>query len=58
MLRWALIFFIVSVIAAVFGFAGVASAAAGIAKILFYLFLACAVIMLIIGLSIGRGLTR
>ncbi|GFO67653.1 hypothetical protein GMLC_12320 [Geomonas limicola] len=58
MLRWALIFFIVSVVAAVFGFAGVASAAAGIAKILFYLFLACAVIMLIVGLSIGRNITR
>jgi uncharacterized membrane protein YtjA (UPF0391 family) len=58
MLRWALIFFIVSIVAAIFGFAGVASAAAGIAKILFYLFLACALIMLIVGLSIGRRMTR
>ena len=58
MLRWALIFFIISIVAAVFGFAGIASAAAGIAKLLFYLFLACAVIMLLIGLSIGRNITR
>jgi uncharacterized membrane protein YtjA (UPF0391 family) len=58
MLRWALIFFIVSIIAGIFGFAGIASAAAGIAKLLFYLFLACAVIMLIIGLTIGRNITR
>jgi uncharacterized membrane protein YtjA (UPF0391 family) len=39
MLRWALTFFVVALIAAVLGFTGVALAAAGIAKILFYLFL-------------------
>lgn len=58
MLRWALIFFIVSLVAAVFGFAGIASAAAGIAKVFFYLFLAIAVVMLIAGLLAGRGITR
>ena len=39
MLRWALGFFIVALIAALLGFTGMALAAAGIAKILFYLFL-------------------
>ena len=39
MLRWALGFFIVALIAAVLGFTGIAVAAAGIAKILFYVFL-------------------
>lgn len=39
MLRWALIFFVVALIAALLGFTGTAVAAAGIAKILFYLFL-------------------
>jgi len=39
MLRWALGFFIVALIAAVLGFSGIAVAAAGIAKILFYIFL-------------------
>jgi uncharacterized membrane protein YtjA (UPF0391 family) len=39
MLRWAIAFFIVALVAALFGFAGIAVAAAGIAKILFYLFL-------------------
>lgn len=39
MLRWALIFFVVALIAALLGFTGTAIAAAGIAKILFYLFL-------------------
>jgi uncharacterized membrane protein YtjA (UPF0391 family) len=39
MLRWALAFFIIALIAAIFGFGGVALAAAGIAKILFFIFL-------------------
>ncbi len=39
MLSWALGFFIIALVAALLGFTGVAVAAAGIAKILFYLFL-------------------
>jgi uncharacterized membrane protein YtjA (UPF0391 family) len=39
MLRWALGFFIVALVAALLGFTGIALAAAGIAKILFYFFL-------------------
>ena len=39
MLRWSVAFFIVALIAALLGFGGIAVAAAGIAKILFYLFL-------------------
>jgi len=38
MLRWAVIFFVVALLAAVLGFTGIALAAAGIAKILFYVF--------------------
>jgi uncharacterized membrane protein YtjA (UPF0391 family) len=38
MLSWALAFFILAVIAGVFGFGGIASASAGIAKILFVIF--------------------
>jgi len=58
MLRWAVIFFIISIVAAIFGFGGIASAAAGIAKVLFYIFVALFVIALVTGLSIGRSLTR
>jgi len=54
MLRYALIFFIVALIAALFGFTGVAAGAAAIAKILFYVFLAVAGIALIMGL-LRRG---
>lgn len=39
MLSWALAFFIFAVIAGVLGFGGIASASAGIAKILFFVFL-------------------
>lgn len=39
MLRWALGFFIVALLAAVLGFSGIAVAAAGIAKIIFFIFL-------------------
>lgn len=38
MLRWAIGFFIIALIAAILGFGGIAMAAAGIAKILFYIF--------------------
>ena len=38
MLRWALVFFVVALIAAILGFTGIAMAAAGVAKILFFLF--------------------
>ena len=47
MLRWALIFFVVALIAAIFGFTGIAIAAAGIAKILFYLFVVLFLVMLL-----------
>ena len=39
MLRWAIIFFVVAVIAAVFGFGCIAAGAADIARILFFIFL-------------------
>jgi uncharacterized membrane protein YtjA (UPF0391 family) len=53
MLYWALVFFIIAIIAAVFGFGGIASTAAGIAQILFFVFLVIFVISLVMGLA-GR----
>ena len=50
MLRWALGFFIIAIIAAVFGFGGIAIAAAGIAKILFFIFLVLFLVALLGGL--------
>lgn len=50
MLQWALVFFIVALIAAAFGFGGIAAAATGIAKILFIVFLVLFLLFLIGGI--------
>jgi len=50
MLRWAIVFFIVALVAAVFGFQGIATAAVGIARILFFLFLVLFLLSLVGGL--------
>ena len=49
MLGWALTFLIVALIAAALGFGGVAGAATGIAKILFFVFLVLFVVSLFFG---------
>lgn len=49
MLSWALLFFIIALFAAVFGFAGIAGAAAGIAQILFFVFLVLFIAALVFG---------
>ncbi|WP_019960838.1 DUF1328 domain-containing protein [Woodsholea maritima] len=54
MLRLALAFFIVAIIAAVFGFGGIAAGAASIAQILFFGFLILFAIALVVGLVQGR----
>lgn len=56
MLGWALTFLVVALVAAVFGFGGIASASAGIAQILFFIFLALFVATLI--MRAVRGSTR
>ncbi|MGH9472122.1 MAG: DUF1328 domain-containing protein [Terriglobales bacterium] len=54
MLVWALVFLIIAIIAAVFGFGLITAAAIGFAKILFVLFLILFIISLIAGL-VRRG---
>lgn len=58
MLRWAAIFLVISIIAALFGFGGIAAASAGIARLLFYVFITLFVLALLIGLLLGRKLAR
>jgi len=43
MLHYAVVFFVIALIAALFGFGGIASGAVGIAKILFFVFIVLAV---------------
>lgn len=54
MLRWALIFAVVSLVAGIFGFTGIALGTAAIAKFLFFLFVALFVVFLVIGLTAIR----
>jgi len=54
MLYWALVFFIVAVIAAIFGFGNIAAGATTIAQILFVVFLVLFIVSLISGAFRGR----
>ena len=56
MLKWALIFFLVSVVAAFFGFTGVAAGAQSIAKLLFFVFIVLFLIVLVFGVIAGKTL--
>ncbi len=58
MLKWAVIFLIIALIAALFGFTDIAAASAGIAKILFAIFLVLFLAAIVIGLMLGNLLTR
>jgi uncharacterized membrane protein YtjA (UPF0391 family) len=49
MLYWALVFFVIALIAALFGFTGIAVAFAGIAKVMFFIFVVIFVLTLIFG---------
>lgn len=54
MLRWAFIFLVVGLIAAVLGFTNIAGASIEIAKILFFVFMVIFVVLLIAGITVGR----
>ncbi|MDZ4780304.1 MAG: DUF1328 domain-containing protein [Planctomycetia bacterium] len=49
MLHWALVFLVVALVAALFGFTGIYAAASGIAQILFFLFIVLFIVSLISG---------
>jgi uncharacterized membrane protein YtjA (UPF0391 family) len=52
MLHYAVVFFVIALIAAFFGFGGIAVGAAGIAKVLFIVFLIGAIVSFL--MSLGR----
>ena len=47
LLGWAFTFLVIALVAAVFGFTGIASASAGIAKALFFIFLVIFIVLLV-----------
>ncbi|PIR34518.1 MAG: DUF1328 domain-containing protein [Alphaproteobacteria bacterium CG11_big_fil_rev_8_21_14_0_20_44_7] len=57
MLNWAVGFFLIAVVAAIFGFGGIAAAATDIAVFLFYIFAVLFVLALVVGLITGKDRT-
>lgn len=55
LLKWTLVFFILALIAAAFGFGGLAGTATSIAQILFFGFLVFAVVTLVMNLTRSKG---
>jgi uncharacterized membrane protein YtjA (UPF0391 family) len=55
MARWAIIFFVIALVAALFGFGGIAGDAAWIGQILLFVFLILAVLSMVFG---RRGTAR
>ena len=58
MLKMALFFLVVSIIAGLFGFGGISSAAGGMAKILFFIAIVLFVVFLVVALLAGRSLMK
>ncbi|MEO7993998.1 MAG: DUF1328 domain-containing protein [bacterium] len=54
MLRWALIFFVISLVAGLLGWSGLAAGAADIAKFIFFVFVGLLVLALMAGLWVVR----
>ena len=56
MLRWAIIFFVVSIVAGVFGFTDISAAAGEIARILFFIFAVVFLVFLVLALLDGQAI--
>jgi uncharacterized membrane protein YtjA (UPF0391 family) len=57
MLRWALIFLLIGLVAGLLGFTTLAGASIAIAKILFFVFMVLFLVFLIAGLTVARRVT-
>ena len=54
MIKWAIIFFIISVVAGYFGFTGVASGARTASKVLFFIAIVVFLIVVVFGVMLGK----
>jgi uncharacterized membrane protein YtjA (UPF0391 family) len=54
MLKWTAIFLLIAIVAAIFGFTGIAEGAASIAKIIFFAFLVLVIVSLVLGFTIFK----
>jgi uncharacterized membrane protein YtjA (UPF0391 family) len=57
MLRWAFSFFVLALIAALFGYGGLVNSSAPIARTLFFVFFAVFLVTFVAGLAVGRRST-
>jgi uncharacterized membrane protein YtjA (UPF0391 family) len=53
MIKWAIIFFVISLVAGFFGFTGVAAGSRTIAKVLFFIAVAIFLFVLVFGVLLG-----
>jgi uncharacterized membrane protein YtjA (UPF0391 family) len=56
MLRWALIFALIAIVAGLLGFTGIAAGAAAVAKTIFFIFLGLVVVFILLGVTVARKL--
>ena len=54
LLKWALLFFVISIAAGLLGFTDISAATADVARFLFYVFVVIFLVLLILGLTIFR----
>ena len=54
MLKWTMTFLVIALIAAIFGFGGIAAGAVSIAKTIFYIFIVLVVLSFILGATIMK----
>jgi uncharacterized membrane protein YtjA (UPF0391 family) len=57
MIKWAIILAVIGLIAGALGFSGVAGAAMGIAKFLFWAAIIIAAVLLVLGLTVYKAVT-
>ena len=53
MLKWALIFLLISIVAGIFGFTNISAGAATIAKVLFFIAIIVFVVFLVLAITAG-----
>jgi len=57
LVKWALVFLAISLVAALFGFGNIAEGSADIARILFFVFLGICVLLFVLGLTVYNKVT-
>ncbi len=57
LLRWAILAAILAIIAAILGFGGLASDFAAVARVLFFIFLAAVVVLIVLGFAVFRRIS-